>query len=94
MKGRKREKQTGVRPVLSLADINRRDRTALVGEVLGAFYAVNGYVADHFDEDTLRALCKRLDVPLMVLAVKLDAPIMATPEDLTEWCAFERKAVA
>jgi hypothetical protein len=73
----------------TLADFDRQTRTALVGEVLGEMLQANFFTADVLDEDVLREVATRLDVPFMALHLLVDGRV--TADDMREWCG---KAVA
>jgi hypothetical protein len=85
MKGRKEQPQP-----LSLASLSRRDRIAIVVEVIHTLWSIDGWLGDHLDEDNMRELARRTDVPVMVLCEAFDTPIQPTTGDLHEWCAYER----
>lgn len=79
----------------TLASFNRRQRTAIVCEVIETMLDVDslGFGDALGGEDTLRTLAERFGVPFMALHMLIDGRIGA--EDMREWCTFERrKAVA
>jgi hypothetical protein len=89
----KRQKQQAGK---TLADFDRPTRAALICEVLETLLDVNWMAGDHLDEENVRALAARFDVPFAVLHVGLGGSAQVTADDMREWCAWERsgKAVA
>ena len=77
-----------------LADMDRHSRTLIVRELLDAMLGVtDGFLGDVLDEEAMRRLAERLQVPFMSLHVVLDGRV--TADDMREWCRFEHgKAVA